>query len=244
MLNAENSIQRCLESIFLQDFKDYEVIIQDGGSNDSSIEIVLNLLRDNKTNVHINSESDCGVYDAMNKGVKVSKGTYLFFIGADDTLANPNVLNKVNKELQYHQPDILYGQVRYKDSDIIYGSKTSLDNLLFNANIPHQAVFYHQSLFQRLGPFNLRYKVWADWEFNIRCFRIPNLNAHYIDQVISIFDNVSGLSSKELDPLFMKESPIFIPIPLQHEIIKLKQCQAYRWGSKLVALKNSLLGRK
>jgi hypothetical protein len=90
-----------------------------------------------------------------------------------------------------------------------YAGEFDLDRLLFDINICHQSIFYRRELFAGIGPYNLRYKLWADWDFNVRCFSNPALVARYMDIIVADYNDMSGLSSKQ-DQEFKKRLPRFI----------------------------------
>ena len=90
--NNKNGLQKTIDSVISQTFKDFEWIIIDGGSTDGSKELI------EKYSQHITywvSEPDKGIYNAMNKGIKVAKGEYLFFLNSGDYLVQPNTINQI-----------------------------------------------------------------------------------------------------------------------------------------------------
>lgn len=201
--NSEKVISICLESIKNQTFNDYEILVMDGFSSDRTIEIASSFAIEDKRIKWV-SEKDSGVYDAMNKGIKMAKGEWIYFLGADDYLVDENVLAQVSAFILENSND-----------DIVYGSVTSsylgekydgaFDALkLTRKNLCHQAIFYKANVFNLLGPYNLKYKVNADWEFNLRCFFHPKINTKYIDMIIAYFSG-GGLSDRIGDPLFNAE---------------------------------------
>jgi len=114
----------------------------------------------------------------MNKGILLSSGKWVYFLGADDTLKEENVLEKIAKELQ-PDFDVVSGKIQYQftDSDSrqvkknkgIFSSKWSKQLWLKNT-IHHQATFYQRTLFLK-NKFNTRYKVLADYEFNLQLYK-------------------------------------------------------------------------
>src|ERR1019366_6920119 len=94
--NSSTYIERCLQSIRIQTFRDYEVILQDGASSDDSVQIARSF-RDANAGMDIKlfSGKDEGVYDAMNKACRVARGEWLYFLGSDDELHDANVLSAV-----------------------------------------------------------------------------------------------------------------------------------------------------
>ena len=127
--NCEDTIEYTLLSLKQQLYKDYELIIVDGGSTDSTLKIIHEF--DDIVNVMI-SEKDNGIYDAMNKGIKMSKGEFIFFLNAGDILYDNNVLVKVSESMD-NGYDIIYGDAIFiKDNKKYYKSFTSNQTLSFS----------------------------------------------------------------------------------------------------------------
>jgi glycosyltransferase involved in cell wall biosynthesis len=204
--NAGPDIETCLGSLLAQTFGGYEVCVVDAQSTDGTLEKVRAHAGDAVT---WTSEPDRGVYDAMNKGIARARGEWLYFLGADDRLHDAEAFSDVAKAAAVSGLDLVYGDVVEKGSGARCGGEFTLERLLFEGNLCHQAVFYHRSLFERLGGYSARYPIWADWEFNIRCFRHPGLRARWIDRPIAVYRERAGLSRQE-DPVLRKELPVFL----------------------------------
>ena len=108
--NAEQYIKRTIQSVLEQDMNDYEYIIKDGKSTDGTMEIVHTMLCEND-HIHLISEKDNGIYDAMNAAIDQAKGEYLFFLNAGDCFANASVLNQVKMFLERTEADVAYGNI-------------------------------------------------------------------------------------------------------------------------------------
>ena len=201
--NAAAKIPACLESIGRQRFTNYEALVMDGQSSDITVALV-DSYREKHLNIHLHSEPDAGIYDAMNKGIVVAKGQWLLFLGADDELGDDEVLGDIAIILKEKNPDIAYGDVALvgdtpfgKDGSIYGGIYDKLR--LVKTNICHQAIFYKRSVFDEVGVYNLAYPVCADWDFNQRCFAI--LDTLYTPRVITKF-SAGGLSSTVQDKFY------------------------------------------
>ncbi|NND62540.1 MAG: glycosyltransferase [Flavobacteriaceae bacterium] len=190
--NSEATIADTLDSICRQTFKNIEVLVLDGLSSDATCDIIRDY-SDNNPNIRLISEKDSGVYDAMNKGVTISKGEYLYFLGSDDVFFEEDTLEKLFNEVS-PDVDVFYGDVLFKNSKRVYSGESNLEKLIYDQiSICHQAIFYSKRTFDLVGIYDLKYFIHADYDFNIRCFRNKELKIQYIDQVIAIF-NESGLS--------------------------------------------------
>ena len=209
-LNVASVVESCLSSIARQTFGDYEVVLLDGGSNDKTLDrvsVFKNALGDR---LSVRTEKDAGVYDAMNHGVGYARGEWLLFLGADDRLHSDDTLAQVAAFIQENSAShLVYGDVILHSTSARYGGEFNLDTLLFERNICHQAIFYRREVFTNLGPYNLRYPIWADWDFNIRCFLNPALVTRHLDMVVADYNDAGGLSMKE-DAELQKRLPVFI----------------------------------
>jgi glycosyltransferase involved in cell wall biosynthesis len=207
--NSARTLQNALDSIYNQSFGDFEILIIDGLSKDGTTD----LIKDNagrKTGIRFISEKDEGVYDAFNKGLMMAKGEWIYFLGSDDRLHNGLVLQRVFDKLKEQDGDLLYGNILFANNKKPYDGPFSFDKLL-EQNISHQSIFYNKKVFILLGGYNTRYKIMADWEFNLRCFFRGPIKEIFLDLVIADFA-VEGIST-QMDVLFLRE--VLIPEKLR-----------------------------
>ncbi len=162
--NIKDEIEKTCQSIVNQTWQDFEWVVIDGGSTDGTVDI-LNKYR-SRINVFI-SEPDKGVYNAMNKGIKLASGEWLNFMNGGDLFAAKDVLEKVFKEQKY-DADVLYGNVNkiYPDGSTICDEYKDTLDLSFFANdvINHQSAFIKRDLFDKYGLYDEQYKIASDWE--------------------------------------------------------------------------------
>jgi glycosyltransferase involved in cell wall biosynthesis len=196
---------RCLDSIILQNFQDYEILLIDGLSQDTTLETIKKYAN-RYPFIHFTSEKDKGIYDAMNKGIKMASGEWLYFLGSDDSLFKDSVLLEVAEGVKKSNSKIIYGNVlmkgqsRWNLDGQIFAGEYNLERIL-NLNICHQAIFYNKLVFERHGFYNLKYHVGADWDFNLRCFADTSFS--YINTVIANYC-LEGYSSSSNDTEFSK----------------------------------------
>lgn len=199
--NSARTIERCIESIIKQDWVDYEIIVQDGGSTDQTKSLVQ---RFGDRRIIFNSETDEGVYDAMNKALRRARGDWFLFLGSDDALFEDHTLSSCAPYLTCADSKLVYGNVMIdggtlwaKDGEI-YKGEIPLEDFLRH-NICHQSIFYHHTLFAANNEYNTQYAVCADYDFNLRT--ISTTNPIYIPLTIARFAG-GGLSSTQGDPNF------------------------------------------
>jgi glycosyltransferase involved in cell wall biosynthesis len=170
--NSAKFIEKCLNSVFNQTFSGFEILIIDGVSNDNTLDICKSY---NDSRIKIISEKDDGIYDAMNKGIKLAKGNWLYFLGSDDILFNNLVLEKVAKFITKAKVSIVYGNVKingktgWTNNSLVYDGEFNLKKILIK-NICHQAIFYSKSIFKDEF-YNLKYNVCADYDLNLKLFK-------------------------------------------------------------------------
>lgn len=198
--NASTSIGRCLCSISNQTFTDYEVVIQDGGSLDKTVELINAFQNVNAgIDIRLHQERDKGVYDAMNKAIHRAKGEWLYFLGSDDELYEPQVLSRVMGNREAALSDVLYGNVKvignagWAMDGTVYDGHFDLKKLL-TRNICHQAIFYKADFVRTIGNYNIRYATWADWDFNMRCW--SKTTVKYVDVIVAKF-YAGGISTQD-----------------------------------------------
>lgn len=185
--NNEKDIANCIQSVANQTYKNIEHIIIDGNSTDNTLRII----KENKAKYdYINyiSEKDKGIYDAMNKGIELATGDYLYFMGSDDEFYHDAILHEIASELEGF--DVVYGNVYFKHKNIIYGFEADINKLKYN-NIPHQAIFYKRTIFDELGYYGNSFVVSEDYILNIKCFKENKIIKKYINKIICNFNDTS-----------------------------------------------------
>lgn len=208
--NAEKLLSECLDGIVAQVYESKEVVIVDGGSTDGTMEIIR---RYSGKHAFIRwvAENDRGVYDAMNKGVEMAAGEWVYFLGADDGFYDTRVLSTIFSAGRPDDPDIIYGNVVFKYSKRIYDGRYNLRKLLFESNICHQAIFYRRSVFEKVGLYDIGCKIYADRDLNIRCFLQKGLKIEFFDGIIAVYNEQDGLSALDrTDPNFRAKQQKYI----------------------------------
>jgi len=202
--NSERTLKPSLESVLGQRFRDFEVLIMDGLSIDRTIAVAKETAKGDER-VRIRSEKDEGIYDAMNKGIRNAAGEWIYFLGSDDRLQDPEVLWTFFTNPAVGSSDLVYGDVCGPGLKFRYDGVFSYWKLL-SRNLSHQAAFYRKELFERLGVYNLRYRMHADWDFNLRCWRDPGVRTHYFRVLVAYF-GAGGVSAGHDIP-FLREKLI------------------------------------
>lgn len=193
--NAIDSLEKTMLSVFNQTYSNIEYIVIDGGSMDGSLNLIEKY--QDKINFSI-SESDKGIYDAMNKGLKFATGDFAFFLNSGDLFFENNTVEKVFRKITCVEC-LYYGDVHLMNLNKLYWGEFSRYKLAIG-NICHQAIFYPRSIYSKYQ-YNLEYKVFADYYYNLSIF--PIVKFIYIFETISFYDN-SGFSVMTQDLDFEK----------------------------------------
>jgi glycosyltransferase len=191
VFNGAATLARTIDSVAGQDYPDLEYIVIDGGSTDGSLEVLAS--RAGSID-HWISEADSGIADAMNKGIASSNGELLLFLHADDYLAGPDAVSRamewVNDTEHLWAFDLLFGE----------GSgQRRLRPRPFNAwawfrnPLPHQGVLCPRFVFDRLGPFDARWRISMDYDFWLRAMA-AGVQLERVGQTLSVMGS-GGVSS-------------------------------------------------
>lgn len=198
--NAFATLENTILSVIHQSYPNFEYIIIDGGSTDGTVEIIKRYAT--KLAYWI-SEQDDGIYHAMNKGISASTGEWIIFLGADDIFYNEGILGKIFTGKDLASVDLLYGNVILKSRGTVFGGSRTYAQLI-EKNVNHQSIFYRKSLLEKTGAFNLKYKILADYELNLRIFRDPGFKKEFVPEIITLY-NDKGLSNQVIDGNFYQD---------------------------------------
>ena len=216
--NEVTHIRETCESVVGQSCVDFEWIVVDGGSTDRTVEI-LEEYRE-KITVLI-SESDNGIYHAMNKGIQRAKGEYLIFLNGGDSFVDKDILQGVKDELS---ADLIYGDLLTSGnppSKIRFPEALSKKDLL-KKMFPHQATFIRRSLFDRFGTYDESFKIAGDYEWFVRVLSDSSVTTRHISKYVSIFRD-DGISQNKAFRMLRKR---------ENHRIRWKYYPSYRFSFK------------
>ena len=196
--NSEKYLERAIESLLAQSYPNIEHIVIDGGSKDGTLDVIKKYK--NSISYWI-SEPDKGIYDAMNKGISVSKGDILYFLNSDDRLYDGNVIEKAVHFLNLKKADFVYGNILNRslnNSDFLLGKYPNFitKRYFLRGTIGHPATFFRRNCFKKAGKFDIKYKIVSDYEWFLRALFKYHLRPYHIRQIISIFQ-CNGTSSND-----------------------------------------------
>jgi glycosyltransferase involved in cell wall biosynthesis len=223
--NSDKTLRSTLESLLLQTYDNFELIIVDGLSTDGTVAIIkeyANKFLQAGIPYFWSSEKDSGIYDAWNKALKKVNSEWIAFLGSDDTYY-PNALELYNIEIDKN-PNINYisSQVEYIDEHNkvlkILGNPYNYSQMNRYMDIAHVGSFHKKELFEKYGDFSTDYKIVSDYDFFIKCGK--SINAGYLKSITAKMLN-SGVSNNNTKVVYNE----ILKIQLNHQ--KISKLQAY-----------------
>jgi len=190
--NNAKGLKKTFESVVCQSYSSLEFIVIDGGSKDGSKEYIES--NDNYIDYWV-SESDRGIYHAMNKGLNVATGDYCFFLNSGDFFYDKHVLESVAKNINPNS-GMVYGLISWEETNQLWNPKRDLKSfeMAFHTLIPHQATFFKTEMIKKLGGFKEEFRVVSDWALMLNILE-KKYKTQKIDLIISVCEN-QGVSAK------------------------------------------------
>lgn len=198
--NSATAIRTCFDSVFSQQGVDVEYIVVDGGSKDGTVDIIKEYsTRSTRFTFKWLSERDEGMYDAINKGIKMATGDVVGILNADDVLESPDTLAHVMEAFRSggvesggvgERVDCVYADIRFVKDDLqttsrYYSAKHWKPWMLqWGKMPPHPSVYIKRELFDKYGLYKLGYDIAADYELLIRYLRVAKLNTRYMNECL------------------------------------------------------------
>lgn len=204
--NASQTISGTIDSILLQDYINAEHIIVDGKSSDDTLALIHAKKKDYSLKgytLKVISQSDKGIYDAMNKGIKLASGEIIGFLNADDFYANSGVLSLIAWGFSKPtKPSIVYADICYvskngKVARTMLGESQKRANFALGFHPPHPSFYAKRELFSSYGEFDLRYSISADYDLMLRFLYKYKCESLYIDEIF-VKMNLGGVSNKSV----------------------------------------------
>ena len=198
-----------MQSIINQTYQHRECIVIDGGSTDGTMDL---LKKYENRMTKIVSERDNGIYDAMNKGIKLSTGDVIGILNSDDIYNDATVIESVANAIMENSVDSCYADLVYIDKNnpdkvIRYWKSCIYKNGLFRSGWmpPHPTFFVKREVYEKYGCFNTDFKIAADYELMLRFLERHKISTYYIPEVL-IKMRMGGMSNRSLKNLFIKSS--------------------------------------
>lgn len=199
--NGEAFLRDCMDSVTSQDYPNIEYVLIDGASKDKTLEIIKSF-GDKVTKVI--SEKDRGIYDAINKGIKLCTGEYIAILNSDDVYWDPHVLSEVADIFEKTECDMVFGDVLYTKRESLqkpvryYSSKNVYPWMMRLGYMPaHPATFVRKSVYDKYGLFNPDFRISGDFDFLLRTFGSSSVKFQKIEKPL-VRMRQGGISSSGL----------------------------------------------
>ena len=196
--NNDKYIEHALKSVLGQDYSNIEYIVIDGGSNDGTMEVIEKYREQISVIV---SETDEGIYDAINKGISLSTGDCIAILHSDDEFFDSNVVSRMMSCMRDNESDICFSDMVITDQSLRkilrYYRADYFSKWLFRIGWmpPHPTCFIKKSLFDEFGLYSTKYKIAGDFDFLVKIFyRKKNLKWSYLN-IISVRMRHGGISN-------------------------------------------------
>ena len=252
-INRNNAVglEKTMRSVATQTFKDFEYIIVDGASTDGSVEVIKKL-ESGFEQLKWVSEPDSGIYNAMNKGMRMASGAYIQILNSGDCLAAPDVVEKMLKALEEKaNPSILYGNMvkcfpdgKRKVDKCFAGQDITMLGM-YTGTLNHDPAYIRRDLFDKYGFYDESLKIVSDWKWYLQALILGGEKPEYVDLDVTLFD-MTGISetNRELDKSERKQvlDQLFPKTILADyerfafPIEQMKRLQRHPWAYKMVWL--------
>ena len=196
VFNGEKHLEQTILSLINQTYSNIEYIIIDAGSTDGTLEII----KKHEENIdYWVSEPDNGIYDAMNKGIALSKGELIGILNSDDWYEEYTIIEIVNKFKNNPEIDIFHGLHKLWNKNGLLGIIGHTDLYLQYGMISHPTCFVKKEVYENYGGFDSIYKISADYELMLR-FKSKSLKFFMIEKTLVNFrnDGISNTSRKQI----------------------------------------------
>ena len=187
--NSAKTLKDTIQSVLRQTNKDFEYLIIDGGSTDETIDIVKSYESEFSGRLKWVSEKDQGIYDAMNKGIKMASGDVVGILNSDDYFTSDDILQTVDNAFKSHEIDAIYGDIHFiRDGNpqkcVRYYSSRMFRPfwLRFGFMPAHPSFYCKREIFDKAGLYSLDYKIGADYEMMVRLFKRHKIKSLYANK--------------------------------------------------------------
>ena len=200
-INRNNAagLEKTMQSVAVQTFREFEYIVVDGASTDESVNVIK---RQENNFAHLKwvSEPDTGIYNAMNKGIRMASGDYIQILNSGDCLAAPDVTERMLKALEEEDtPSILYGNMvkcftdghRLVDKCFAGQEITMLG--MYTGTLNHDPAYICRDLFGKYGYYDESLKIVSDWKWYLQAIVFGGEKPRYVDMEVTLFD-MTGIS--------------------------------------------------
>lgn len=252
-INRNNAagLEKTMRSVADQTFKEYEYIVVDGSSSDGSVEVI-NKLESEFAHLKWVSEPDTGIYDAMNKGIRMASGDYIQILNSADCLAAPDVTERMLAALEKAAyPTILYGNMVkcFPDGHFVIDKGFAGEEItmlgMYSGTLNHDPAYIRRDLFEKYGYYDETLKIVSDWKWYLQAIILGGEKPQYVDMDVTWFD-MTGISENANSKAVIREErgkvleelvpSVYLRDYQQYaeDIYLMRRIHRHRWADKLV----------
>ena len=248
--NAEG-LEKTMRSVAEQSYKEFEYIVVDGASTDGSVEVIKSH-ESEFSHLKWVSEPDKGIYNAMNKGLRMATGDYIQILNSADCLASEDVIERMISALEkLGMPSILYGNMvkcfpdgcRVKDKSFSGHEITMLG--MYRGTLNHDPAYIYRGLFEKYGYYDENLKIVSDWKWYLQAIILGGEKPEYVDLDVTLFDMTGISENADSRAMIRKERQAvleqLIPAVFLHDydcysddISMMQRLHRHPWAYKLV----------
>ena len=222
--NSAKTLPRALESVQSQNYDDIEHIIVDGASTDGTMEIIKNYSKGQRDKVQCTkevrwiSEPDGGIYDALNKGIRMATGDVIGFLHSDDAFYSPDSVAQIAAAFADGKVDVVYGDLQYCHGDKV--TRRWVSNafnpcaLKYGWMPPHPTLYVRRKVYQEVGEYDAWFRISADYDMILRIFT-AGYNSRYIPEVLVKMET-GGASNRNTKARLSKTQEDYIVLKKNH----------------------------
>lgn len=215
--NSAKTLPRALESVRQQNYADIEHIIVDGASTDGTREMIEAYAAKHK-NVRWVSEPDNGIYDALNKGIRMATGDAIGFLHSDDVFYSKDSIAHIAEAFESTQAEVVYGDLQYCHGErVVRRWKSNAFHsraLKYGWMPPHPTVYVRREVYQQVGPYDDWFRISADFDMMLRIFS-AGYKSHYIPEVLVSMET-GGASNRNTKARLSKTQEDYIALKKNH----------------------------
>ncbi len=251
--NNATGLEKTMQSVASQSFKDFEYVIVDGASTDGSVEMIKKY-ESQFAHLRWLSEPDAGIYNAMNKGICMASGEYIQILNSADALAAPDVTERMLAALEKADcPSIFYGNMvkcfpdgrRLVDKSFAGREITMLD--MYTGTLNHDPAYIRRNLFEKYGYYDEGLKIVSDWKWYLQAIILGGEKPQYVDLDVTLFD-MTGISENAKSKAMIRDERAkvleeVIPAGYLHDYQKysedvhlMRRIHRHPWAFKMVYL--------